>query len=68
MRYPKKILGGHETKKVLARKASKTMEQGEKPLALWISKTSFLEQQLNKNAEQLIRMCGRMLADCLCED
>ena len=55
-------------KKSEREKLLKRWNKAKKPLALWVSKTSFLEQQLNRNAEQLIRMCGRMLADCLCED
>ena len=42
------------------------MEESER-IAFWVSKTSFLEQKLNGNAEELERMRGRMVADCLCE-
>ena len=42
------------------------MKESER-IAFWVSKTSFLEQQLNGNTEELERMRGRMVADCLCE-
>ena len=49
-------------------KLLKQWNKAKKSLAYWVSKTSFLENQLNRNAEELERMRGRMLTDCLSED
>ena len=34
-------------------------------LAFWVSKTKMLEAQLNSNSQELERMRGRMIADCI---
>ena len=55
-------------KKSEREKLIKQWNKAKQSLAFWVSKTSFLEYQLNRNAEELERMRGRMLADCLSED
>lgn len=55
-------------KKSEREKLIKQWNKAKQSLAYWVSKTSFLEYQLNRNAEELERMRGRMLADCLSED
>ena len=55
-------------KKSEREKLLKQWNKAKKSLAYWFSKTTFLENQLNRNAEELERMRGRMIADCLSED
>ena len=55
-------------KKSEREKLMKQWNKAKKTLAYWVSKTTFLENQLNINAEELERMRGRMIADCLSED
>ena len=55
-------------KKSEREKLLKQWNKVKKTLAYWVSKTTFLENQLNRNAEELERMRGRMIADCLSED
>ena len=55
-------------KKSEREKLLKQWNKAKKLLAYWVLKTTFLECQLNRNAEELERMRGRMLADCLSED
>lgn len=55
-------------KKSEREKLLKQWNKAKESLAYWVSKTSFLEYQLNRNAEELERMRGRMLADCMSED
>lgn len=49
-------------------KMKKQWNKAKEAVAYWISKTQFLEYQLNRNAEELERMRGRMVADCTSED
>lgn len=55
-------------KKSEREKLLKQWNKAKESLAYWVSKTSFLEYQLNQNCKELERMRGRMLADCLSED
>ena len=55
-------------KKSEREKLIKQWNKAKESLAYWVSETSFLEYQLNRNAEELERMRGRMLTDCLSED
>ena len=55
-------------KKSEREKLLKQWNKAKKSLAYWFSKTTFLENRLNRNAEELERMRGRMIADCLSED
>ena len=55
-------------KKSEREKLIKQWNKSKESLAYWVSKTSFLEYQLNRNGEELEHMRGRMMADCLGED
>ena len=55
-------------KKSEREKLLKQWNKAKESLAYWVSKTKFLEHKLNRNAEELEKMRGRMLADCLSED
>ena len=48
-------------KKSEREKLLKRWNKAKKPLALWVSKTSFLEYQLNRYTKERERMRGRML-------
>ena len=49
-------------------KMLKQWNKAKESLTYWVSKTKLLKHKLNRNAEELDRMRGRMLADCLSED
>jgi len=55
-------------KKSEREKLLKQWNKAKESLAYWVSKTLFLEYQLNQNGKELERMRGRMLADCLSEN
>ena len=55
-------------KKSEREKMLKQWNKAKKSLSYWVSKTKLLEHKLSRNAEELERMRGRMLADCLSED
>ena len=55
-------------KKSEREKLIKQWNKSKESVAYWVSKTSFLEYQLNRNGEELEHMRGRMIADCLGED
>ncbi|EDO34932.1 predicted protein [Nematostella vectensis] len=50
-------------KKSEREKLANQWNKAKKSLAYWVSKTSFFEYKLNRNAEELERMRGRMLTD-----
>ena len=49
-------------------KMTKQWHKSMNQMKYWTSKTKELEYQLNRNAEELKRLRGRMIADCLSED
>ncbi|CAH3143212.1 unnamed protein product [Pocillopora meandrina] len=49
-------------------KMLKQRNKSKEKIAYWISTIKELEYQLNRNAEELNRLHGRMIADCLSED
>ena len=49
-------------------KMLKQRNKSKEKIAYWISTNKELEYQLNRNAEELNRLHGRMIADCLSED
>lgn len=55
-------------KKSEREKMRKQWNKSKEQMKYWTSKTKELEHQLNRNAEELQRMKGRMLADVLSED
>ena len=55
-------------KKSEREKLIKQWKKAKESLAYWVSKTSFLEYQLNRNGEELEHMRGQILADCRNED
>ena len=49
-------------------KLLKQWNRSKDSLAYWVSKIKMLEAQLNSNSQELERMRGRMIADCVSQD
>ena len=66
---PKEDLRKHWNQKKSEReKLLKQWNKSKDNVAYWVSKTKMLEAQLNSNSQELERMRGRMIADCMSQD